>query len=371
MSWLTRNSLETGCGTLQRSPASCSRQQTQDRRKPSWGRSRRARVCATSDTIRPTFRRRRGRELGLSVDETAGITSGLRFLTDSDRGLLLERARSSQFVRGDVIQAEGSRHQAMYVLRSGFVRIERAYLGQPIAVARRGPGEFMGEMSFLESSGASASVVADSDVEVAVVSAEDVRALLAFVPGFATRFYESLALTLSQRLRELTSSLPPLIAEDVPQVTPLHSERAGRPGYANLPPTLVDAVESFKSVMLEVDRALKDRKLSAESAQARVTAGCDKLVQALRDHIQRDGHLGELTISGIDSRPAITRPIHTRGAREFNCLIGRHPVGPSSWSRSAVDGRLSMSRSNASNHLVFTSSGQPGSKAGNLARSIC
>jgi extracellular factor (EF) 3-hydroxypalmitic acid methyl ester biosynthesis protein len=134
-------------------------------------------------------------------------------------------------------------------------------------------------------------VVADSDVEVAVVSAEAVRALLASVPGFATRFYESLALTLSQRLRELTSSLPPLIAEDVPQVTPPHSERAGRPGYANLPPTLVDAVESFKSVMLEVDRALKDRKLSAESAQARVTAGCDNLVQALRDHIRRDGHL--------------------------------------------------------------------------------
>jgi hypothetical protein len=51
---------------------------------------------------------------------------------------------------------------------------------------------------------------------------------------------------------------------------------------------------SFKSVMLEVDRALKDQKLSVESAQSRVTDGCDSLVQALRDHIQRDGHLTRL-----------------------------------------------------------------------------
>jgi hypothetical protein len=53
----------------------------------------------------------------------------------------------------------------------------------------------------------------------------------------------------------------------------------------------VEAVEVFKSVMLEVDRSLKDRKTPAESAQLRVAAGCDSLVQTLREHIQRDGHL--------------------------------------------------------------------------------
>jgi hypothetical protein len=178
----------------------------------------------------------------------------------------------------------------MYLLRDGFVRIERAYLGQAIAVARRGPGEFFGEMSFLESGVASASAVADCDVEVAIVSTADVQSLLASVSGFATRFYQSLALALSQRLRELTASVPPLIVEDVPQVARFHA-LPGRSRDADLPPTLVDAVESFKSVMLEVDRGLKDRQLAAEAAQEQVTGGCDSLVQALREHIFRDGHL--------------------------------------------------------------------------------
>jgi len=224
-------------------------------------------------------------------DEGPAPTPGLRFLTESDRNLLLERAQSARFIRGDVILAEGSRQQMMYLLREGFVRIERAYLGQAITVARRGPGELIGDMSFLESRSASASAVAYCDVEVAVLSAADVQALLVSVPGLATRFYQSLALMLSQRLRELTAALPPLIVDDVPQVTRVHSMRGGSSGYADLPPTLVHAVESFKSVMLEVDRSLKDHKLSAEFAQEQVTTGCDSLVGALREHIHRDGHL--------------------------------------------------------------------------------
>ena len=116
----------------------------------------------------------------------------------------------------------------------------------------------------------------------------DIQALLASVPGLATRFYQSLALTLSQRLRELTVSLPPLIVEDVPQVTRFATERSGRPGSANLPPSLVDAVEAFKTAMLETDRGLKDRKLADDAAQSRVGQACNSLETALREHIQRD-----------------------------------------------------------------------------------
>jgi CRP-like cAMP-binding protein len=215
----------------------------------------------------------------------------LRFVTDEDHRLLLERAQQLRFGRGDVIVAEGSRRQAIFLLQQGFVRVERAHLGQGIAVARRGPGEVFGEMAFVEGDSASASVIADEDVQVAVIDGADVQALLASVPGFATRFYQSLALTLSQRLRELTVSLPPLIVEDVPQVTRFATERSGRPGHAQLPPTLVDAVEAFKTAMLETDRGLKDRKLAEDAAQARVGAACNSLETALREHIQRDGHL--------------------------------------------------------------------------------
>lgn len=224
-------------------------------------------------------------------NETPVLARALRFATDQDHRLLLERAQQLRFGRGDVILAEGSRRQAIFLIQQGFVRVERAHLGQGIAVARRGPGDVFGEMAFVEGDSASASVIADEDVQVAVIDGADVHALLASVPGLATRFYQSLAQTLSQRLRELTVSLPPLIVEDVPQVTRFATERSGRPGNAQLPPTLVDAVESFKTAMLETDRGLKDRKLAADAAQARVGAACDSLQTALREHIQRDGHL--------------------------------------------------------------------------------
>jgi extracellular factor (EF) 3-hydroxypalmitic acid methyl ester biosynthesis protein len=224
-------------------------------------------------------------------DATPTLRGALRFMTIEDQRLLLERARHMRFGRGEVIIAEGSRRRAIFLLEEGFVRIERAHLGQGIAVARRGPGGVFGEMAFVEGDSASASVIADEELDAAVIDDADVQALLASVPGFATRFYQSLTLTLSQRLRELTASLPPLIVEDVPQVTRFATERSGRPGHAQLPPTLVDAVEAFKTAMLETDRGLKDRKLAEDGAQVRVGEACDSLEIALREHIERDGHL--------------------------------------------------------------------------------
>ena len=72
-------------------------------------------------------------------------------------------------------------------------------------------GELFGEMSFLEEAGASASVVADDEVEVDVIPGEHVRRLLDSLPGFAARFYHSLAVTLSERLRRTSrTALPPM-----------------------------------------------------------------------------------------------------------------------------------------------------------------
>jgi extracellular factor (EF) 3-hydroxypalmitic acid methyl ester biosynthesis protein len=218
-------------------------------------------------------------------------SSALRFLTDEDHRLLGEQAHHGRFDRGGVVLAEGSPRKVIVLLRKGFVRVERAYLGRGIAIARGGPGDIFGEMSFLEGGGASASVVADEYVEVDVIEGADVNTLLASVPGFATRFYQSLAVRLSERLAETTSALPPLIVEDVPQVRLFTAERSGRPGQAHLPATLVEAVEAFKTAMLDTDRGLKDRKLTSHAAQARVTEACDSLESALREHVERDRHM--------------------------------------------------------------------------------
>jgi len=150
-------------------------------------------------------------------------------------------------------------------------------------------------------------------------------------PGFATRFYQSLALTLSQRLRELTISLPPLIVEDVPQVTRFATERSGRSGHAQLPPTLVDAVEAFKTAMLETDRGLKDRKLAEDGAQLRVGAACDSLETSECPSVNSNP-LGARVQAALEtprgaSRRHRTRPVaHQSGRRRP--VTGRSTVDP-------------------------------------------
>ena len=49
--------------------------------------------------------------------------------------------------------------------------------------------------------------------------------------------------------------------------------------------SLKDAVEDFKTAMLETDRAVKDHKLCDVSAQTVVMAACDAMESALRQHI--------------------------------------------------------------------------------------
>jgi len=147
------------------------------------------------------------------VSDTAirALEGTFRFLTEEDEPLLLEKAERVSYQKGDVLLPEGSHRQAIFLLRRGEVRIERGYLGRGIEFARLGAGEVFGEMSFLEMTGASASVVANEEVDVDVIEGQQMAALLASVPGFATRFYLSVAVGLSQRLREASGHLPPVL----------------------------------------------------------------------------------------------------------------------------------------------------------------
>ena len=125
-----------------------------------------------------------------------------RYLTQDDQRMLLEKARRLTYQPDETVITEGSRRQALFFIRKGRVRIEREHLGHRHVLNRLGPGEIFGEVAFVEDSGASASVVVEETVEVDVIEGAYVQALMYSVPGLAARFFQSLAVTLSQRLRE-------------------------------------------------------------------------------------------------------------------------------------------------------------------------
>jgi CRP-like cAMP-binding protein len=73
------------------------------------------------------------------------------------------------------------------------------------SIARLGPGQLVGDMSFLSGEAASASVVAVEDSRVLALPRTVLEEKLAADTGFAARFYRSLALVISRRLRDRES----------------------------------------------------------------------------------------------------------------------------------------------------------------------
>jgi CRP-like cAMP-binding protein len=79
--------------------------------------------------------------------------------------------------------------------------VEVARDGKLVELARLSSGALFGEMSYLEKSVASANVFTEVAAEVLKVDRNVMRQLLDLPDGFGERFYHSLAVTVSHRLR--------------------------------------------------------------------------------------------------------------------------------------------------------------------------
>ena len=125
----------------------------------------------------------------------------LRYTTEEDEAGLLAGAERRHFADGDTILREGERAHTLFILRSGSARVERSHGEFTVEISRLGAGELFGEMSFVEDFAASASVVAEGACDVDAIEESHVHRLAERDPGFAGRFYRSVAELLSRRLR--------------------------------------------------------------------------------------------------------------------------------------------------------------------------
>ncbi len=133
-------------------------------------------------------------------------------LTENERQLLLDSGNINSFNSGDVIIAEGDSVDALMFIKSGNIRVTRAFLDNLNAefAGPLGPGEVVGEMSFMDGQGASASLIADGQTEILEIPRETVFKLINTDTGFAARFYESLFLDLARKLRSTNQRVMPV-----------------------------------------------------------------------------------------------------------------------------------------------------------------
>jgi hypothetical protein len=145
--------------------------------------------------------------VGQELSVLSSSKQGLVYLTANDWALVVDKASRVQFKQGAILIQKGKRANGVYLLLKGSARVVI-----PSQASRTlGPGEICGEMSFLEDAAASASVIAEADVEAYHLDRPTLQSLFELFPHLASRFYRSLAMNLSRRLRELigpSSDLP-------------------------------------------------------------------------------------------------------------------------------------------------------------------
>lgn len=128
--------------------------------------------------------------------------NGLQYLTQNDWVLLVDRAKLVVVKKGSTLIQQGKQTRMVYLLVKGRVTIESS----GAKIAQIGPGQICGEMAFLEDTLASATATVDQDVEAYALSWSASSDLFELFPHLASRFYRSLAVNLSRRLREQITS---------------------------------------------------------------------------------------------------------------------------------------------------------------------
>lgn len=200
--------------------------------------------------------------------------ASLPFLTDEDLATLGALAEHRAHVAGDVIIEEGSRQRELLLIRKGKVRIERVRGGQPLVYGILGEGEVLGEMSFLEDAPASAQVVADGPLELDVVPDGVLSELLDRNPSLGRRFYRSLAVAVSRRLRLANRRLQEANARETPDKRALPSEDT-------VPPGLRLELREFRRTLTHLEGRASKGELAPQEAMLQVRNLTDELMNGL------------------------------------------------------------------------------------------
>lgn len=130
-------------------------------------------------------------------------------LSDYELFEILHLLHERVFVPGETIFAEGESGLGVYVVFKGEVEISQNAKTGKGALARLGPGEVFGEVSFLDGSGRSATAVAATRLELIGFYRTELHNLLERKPSIASKILFALARQLGMRLRAMNMQARP------------------------------------------------------------------------------------------------------------------------------------------------------------------
>jgi len=134
-------------------------------------------------------------------------------LPDRAADKLLELIEMRRIHPGEVVCAEGEPGRQMFIVRSGQVEVTKR--GQPerppTCLARLGAGDCFGEMSLIDIQRRSATVTANQETELYVLSNNDFYTLYTYDPEGYTLVIMNICREISRRLRNANNVIAGLL----------------------------------------------------------------------------------------------------------------------------------------------------------------
>ncbi len=141
-------------------------------------------------------------------------------LTQEERGLVTARLRRHQVASGELIYSAGNPSDALYVILSGWVKLEDSSSNRRSTLANLGAGSLLGEVDTLLGRPYTTSASAAANTQFLVLSRSDLADLIMAHPGIGLKFSATLGVRVAflepylvqQRLRDV--ALLSALAED-------------------------------------------------------------------------------------------------------------------------------------------------------------
>ncbi len=138
--------------------------------------------------------------------ENMDLLRSISFLKDLSTGELIKiniLTDTVTFREGEEIMQEGAACDAIYIVKSGSVRVIKS--GTHLETVEA--GEPLGEIAFIDKGPRSATIVAATDTALIRLAADKFEQVLAHDRELAVKIYRSIIVTLCRRLREATQAL--------------------------------------------------------------------------------------------------------------------------------------------------------------------
>ena len=127
-------------------------------------------------------------------------------LTPSDLDRLAAIAEEQGFADGEMIAREGELGDAMHVVIDGVIRVTNEGDGAERVLARRGVGEFVGEMSIITRNPRMASLTAEGPVRTIRIGRREFESMVRERPDLALGVMRVLAQRLTESTRNTAES---------------------------------------------------------------------------------------------------------------------------------------------------------------------